>query len=74
VLPSFFFARPLTPEEGEAEESSNPPPDDIETRLVSCIGIIVDRGVCASVFMNEYTKYLLTSFPGVEYELQDKNL
>ena len=26
------------------------------------------------VFMNEYTKYLLTSFPGVEYELQDKNL
>ncbi|CAB4024370.1 Hypothetical predicted protein, partial [Paramuricea clavata] len=26
--------RPLTPEEGEAEESSNPPPDDIETRLV----------------------------------------
>ncbi|XP_028399453.1 nuclear receptor-binding protein-like [Dendronephthya gigantea] len=26
--------RPLTPEEGETEENSSPPPDDVETRLV----------------------------------------
>ncbi len=39
-----FFVRPLTPEEGEAEENSNPPPDDVETRLVSYILISVEGG------------------------------
>lgn len=32
-----LFCRPLTPENEETEESSNPPPDDVETRLVSML-------------------------------------
>ena len=31
---NFYLSRPLTPENEETEESSNPPPDDVETRLV----------------------------------------
>jgi hypothetical protein len=73
--------RPLTPEEGETEENSNPPPDDVETRLVSSVIICVDRGVGAckkrvltTVVMVKGRNDVVTSSAGFKYELQDEGL